>query len=433
MFTYAYTILAILVAAFIAAKFCKLSTELSMLVSACAAALYHGVVYGGDKFPVRYIVEGMFTYFDVCLIFITATFFMSLIKESGGVAFIVRRIVDKFRSRRMICLLLLTLVMLIPGALTGSGATTVLTVGALVGSVLAVMGVSPEKRCAAIFLTAAMSAAAPPINIWAMMAAAGANMPYVGFTWPLAVLSVFGAVFSMFYLAWGGAPIDEKQVHELLPEPPEKMNWFRVITPFLVLAALIIAGRVFPFDFPILGLPLIFMISAAAAILLSPIKLDIWKVSCTTVANLLPLVGIMVVVGALNEVMAMTGARGLISLLIVTLPLTTLFATLFFILPISEGILQYAVAPLIGVPLIMLFNMKGLNPIICLSAMATMWPLGDCLPPTAVVGRAAVMELDYKGSYYKGFVKSCTVPFIAISIVCTLFLVFSKQLSFLAQ
>ena len=433
MFTYAYTILAILVAAFIAAKFCKLSTELSMLISACAAALYHGVVYGGDKFPVRYIVEGMFTYCDVCLIFITATFFMSLIKESGGVAFMVRRIVDKFRSRRMICLLLLTLVMLIPGALTGSGATTVLTVGALVGSVLAVMGVSPEKRCAAIFLTAAMSAAAPPINIWAMMAAAGANMPYVGFTWPLAVLSVFGAVFSMFYLAWGGAPIDEKQVHELLPEPPEKMNWFRVITPFLVLAALIIAGRVFPFDFPILGLPLIFMISAAAAILLSPIKLDIWKVSCTTVANLLPLVGIMVVVGALNEVMAMTGARGLISLLIVTLPLTTLFATLFFILPISEGILQYAVAPLIGVPLIMLFNMKGLNPIICLSAMATMGPLGDCLPPTAVVGRAAVMELDYKGSYYKGFVKSCTVPFIAISIVCTLFLVFSKQLSFLAQ
>ncbi|MEG1911199.1 MAG: C4-dicarboxylate ABC transporter [Cloacibacillus sp.] len=433
MFAYAYTILAIIVAAFLVAKFFKLSTELSMLFAACAAALYHGVTYAGDIFPVRYIVEGMFTYFDVCLIFITATFFMSLIKESGGVAFIVRKIVARFRTRRMVCLLLLTLVMLIPGALTGSGATTVLTVGALVGSVLAVMGVSAEKRVAAIFLTAAMSAAAPPINIWAMMAAAGANMPYVGFTWPLAILSVFGAVFSMFYLAWGGDAIDEKQVLALLPEPPEKMSWMRVIIPFIVLGALIVAGRVFPFSFPILGLPLIFMIAAGAAILLSPIKLDIWKVSCDTVTNLLPLVGIMVVVGALNEVMAMTGARGLISLLIVTLPITTLFATLFFILPISEGMLQYAVAPLIGVPLIMLFNMKGLNPIICLSAMATLWPLGDCLPPTAVVGRAAVMELDYKGSYYAGFVKSCIVPFIAISAVCTLFLVFSKELSFLAQ
>ena len=47
-------------------------------------------------------------------------------------AFIVRRIVGAFRTQRVICLLLLTLVMLIPGALTGSGATSVLTVGALV-------------------------------------------------------------------------------------------------------------------------------------------------------------------------------------------------------------------------------------------------------------------------------------------------------------
>ena len=46
-----------------------------------------------------------------------------------------------------------------------------------------------------------MSAAAPPINLWAMMAAAGANMPYVGFGAPLAILSVVGAVFSMFWLA----------------------------------------------------------------------------------------------------------------------------------------------------------------------------------------------------------------------------------------
>ena len=42
MFTYAYTILAIIVVVFLIAKL-KLTTELSMLASACAAALYHGV------------------------------------------------------------------------------------------------------------------------------------------------------------------------------------------------------------------------------------------------------------------------------------------------------------------------------------------------------------------------------------------------------
>ena len=148
MFAHAYTILGIVVAVFLIAKALRLSTELSMLASAIAAAAYHGAVWSGE-FPLRHLVEGMFTYFDVCLIFISATFFMALVKESGGVAFIVRRIVGTFRTRRVICLLLLTLVMLIPGALTGSGATSVLTVGALVGSVLSAMGVDDTRKTAA--------------------------------------------------------------------------------------------------------------------------------------------------------------------------------------------------------------------------------------------------------------------------------------------
>ena len=182
---------------------------------------------------------------------------------------------------------------------------------------------------------------------------------------------------------------------------------------------------------PILGLPLIFLLSAAAVLLVSPVRLPLFDIACTTTRSLLPLVGIMVVVGVLIQVMAASGSRGLISLGVVTLPLGVLFATLFLILPISEGAVQYAAAPLLGVPLIMLFNMKGMDPVIALSAMAVMWPLGDCLPPTAVVGRAVVMELDYKGRYYGDFLKACLVPAALISLLATLFLVFSKNLAFL--
>ena len=434
MFAHAYMILGIAVAAFLVAKALRLSTELAMLASAFAAAVYHGVAWSGE-FPLRHIVEGTFTYFDVCLIFISATFFMALVKESGGVAFIVRRIVGAFHSHRVICLLLLTFVMLIPGALTGSGATSVLTVGALVGSVLSAMGVDETRKTAAIFMTAAMSAAAPPINLWAMMAAAGANMPYVGFNGPLAVLSLLGALFSMFWLAGRAASsssISREEALARLPEAPKGMNWLRVLLPFVVFGGLLIAGRIWPFDFPIIGLPMIFMLSALMVWLLSPVKLNVWRVLSDTVHNLLPLVGIMVVVGALIQVLALSGARGVISLHVVILPLTTLFATLFIILPISEGILQYAVAPLLGVPLIMLFNMKGMDPIVALSAMSVLWPLGDCLPPTAVIGRAAVMELHYEGRYYGDFVKACLVPMLFIAACCTLFLIYSKQLAFLA-
>ncbi len=426
MFAQAGLILAVIAGTFAVAKWRKLSVEISMLLAALA-----GMIAFGKDLPFRHMVEGAFTYFDVCLIFITATFFMNILKESGGIAFTVRSIVTAFHNKKAVCLTLLTFVMLVPGAITGSGAATVLTVGALVGSVLQVMGVSSTRTAAIIFLCAAMSAAAPPINLWAMMTAAGSNMPYVGFMLPLLVLSVIGALFSMFFLAWRSKPILLKEALTTLPEPVKGMNFSRVGIPFITLLSLIILSRIFPFHMPTLGLPMVFLLSSAIAIIMSPKKLKIIKIAENTIDSLLPLVGIMVIVGILIQVMAYTGARGLISLGVVTLPVGVLFATLFLILPVSEGLLQYAVGPLIGVPLILLFNMKGFNPIIALSAMAVMWPLGDILPPTAIVGKATVLELGYKGAYYKGFLKTCLIPMGVILLICTIILIFSNHFGFL--
>ena len=437
MFHHSILVLLAIISAFAVGKKFSMKTEISMLLSAIAGLVAHVLLPKGIDprsslsfaEAIRHLVEGSFTYFDVCLIFMTATFFMTLYKEAGGVAFIVRRIVLNFHARRSVCLLLLVLVMMIPGAITGSGATTVLTVGSLVGSVLVAMDVPANKRVALIFLLAAMSAACPPINLWAMMAAAGANMPYVGFARPLALLSITGALCAAFWLAGRGKPVDMEKALATLPEVPEGWNWYRAACPFFILAFLVLAGRAFPYSFPILGLPLIFMISALAVCIISPSKLAVFRVAQTTVKNLLELVSIMVVVGILIQVMTLSGVRGLLSLAVVTLPLAVLFSSLWLILPVSEGMLQYAVAPLFGVPLIMLFNMKGLDPVISLAAWSVMWPLGDCLPPTAVVGRAAVMELDYNDNYYGGFVKTALPVIACILLLCTLFMVFSKELS----
>ncbi len=437
MYSHSLVILLVIAAVFAAAKKFRLTTELAMLASALSALAMHLILPKGvdarSPLPfiemVRHIVEGASTYYDVCLIFLTATFFMTLFKESGGVAYVVRGIVTGFHAHRIICLLLLCFIMLIPGAITGSGATTVLTVGALVGSVLKVMGIPEDRRVALIFLLAAMSAACPPINLWAMMASAGANMPYVGFTLPLAFLAIAGALFSTFYLAGRGKALSLDQALAELPKPPEGWRWWKAAFPFTVLIGLVLAGRVWPFSFPVVGLPLVFMLSAMSVVLISPVKLKVFEVAATTVKNLLGLVGIMVIVGILNQVMTLTGARGLVSLTVVTLPIAVLFATLWIILPVSEGVLQYAVAPLFGVPLIMLFNMLGYNPIIALAAWSVMWPLGDCLPPTAIVGRAAVMELNYEGKYYGGFIREALVPMLFILAISTAAMIFSKELA----
>ena len=436
MLQHSLAVLIAIAVVFAVAKKLRVSTELSLLLGAVGAIIAHVILpMGADpRSPlpfteiIRHVVEGSFTYFDVCLTFLTATFFMTLFREAGGISYLVRAIVSRFYKRRMMLLLLLMVVMMVPGAVTGSGATTVLTVGGLVGTVLATMAVKEERRVALIFVLAAMSAACPPINLWAMMAAAGANMPYVGFTKPLLILTVVGALFATFYLPRGtknDAAVED--VLKTLPEAPEGWNLLRAFLPFIVMIVLIVGARIVPAYWPVIGLPMIFTFSAAVVLLCSPKKVKIFETAVTTVQNLKELVGIMMVVGILNQIMTLTGARGLLSLAVVILPIWLLFAILWLILPVSEGVLQYAVAPLFGVPLIMLFNMLGYNPVVSLSCWAVMWPLGDCLPPTAVVGRAAVLELDYKGDYYKGFVKSAIVPMLVILALCTVMMIFNKS------
>lgn len=437
MLQHSLAVIVVIALVFAIAKKCKLCTELTLLLAAVGAIIAHLILPMGEDprsaLPfteiIRHVVEGTFNYFDVCMTFLTATFFMTLYKEAGGVNYMVRQIVGHFYKKRILCLLLLMVVMLIPGAVTGSGATTVLTVGGLVGAVLAAMGVNEDRRVALIFMLAAMSAACPPINLWAMMAAAGANMPYVGFTMPLLILSVGGSLFATFFLTRGtknDTPVEE--VLATLPEVPNGWNALRAFVPFVVMIILIVGARVFPAYWPVFGLPMIFMLSAAAVLICSPKKVNIMEVALTTVKNLKELVGIMVVVGILNQTLTLTGARGLISLAVVILPIWLLFAALWLILPVAEGVLQYAVAPLFGVPLIMLFNMLGYNPVVALSCWAVMWPVGDCLPPTAVVGRASVLEMNYKGNYYKGFVKNALIPMLFVLALCTIAMIFNKPI-----
>ena len=77
MATSTQIILAVMVGTYIIAKAFKVSTELSMFAAALA-----GAIAGGFGIPARHIVEGAFTYLDIVLIFITATLFMNLLKES---------------------------------------------------------------------------------------------------------------------------------------------------------------------------------------------------------------------------------------------------------------------------------------------------------------------------------------------------------------
>jgi hypothetical protein len=292
------------------------------------------------------------------------------------------------------------------------------------------MDIPRPKVAAIIFLIAGLSAAAPPVSLWAMLTAAGVNMPYVGFFLPLLVPCVVLSLLTIFILGRKARPVDLEKALRELPEAPPKMNWLRVAGPFLVFFLLVVAGRAFPFSFPILGLPLMFMAAAGAALLLSPVKVAFLRTSRDTVHQLLPLIGTLTCAGILVQIMALTGVRGLIAITTVTLPVTVVFLTLFLILPVSEAVLMWGAAPVLGVPLVLLFNTIGLDPVVALAGMSVIWPLGDAIPPTAIIGRLTTATVGVKEPYGQ-FLKHCLGPAVLIAAAGTLMVVFSKKLAFL--
>ena len=425
MTTFSGIILGVMVIVYIVALRLKLSTELAMLAAALAGALA-----AGHWIPARHIAEGSITYLDINLIFISATLFMNILKESGGVAFAVRGIIKTFYRSRVLLLILLTILLLVPGALTGAGSVTVLITGGMVAIVLTYMGIPKVKVSAIIFLIAGMSAAAPPVSLWAMMAAAGVNMPYVGFFLPLLIPCVVASLLTIFILGWKGTKIDVDKAFKELPEPPERMNWLKILIPFILFFGLVLIGRKWPDKTPVVGLPLMFLVAALSSYLLSPKKLDIFRISSKTIKQLLPLIGTLTCVGILVQIMTLTGVRGLLAISFITLPVILVIGSLFIFLPITESVLMYGSAAVFGVPLVLLFNTMGLNPIVALAGMSVIWPLGDALPPTAIIGRLTVSEVGYSESYIK-FLKQCIIPAVIICIMGTLMVVFSDKLGFL--
>jgi CitMHS family citrate-Mg2+:H+ or citrate-Ca2+:H+ symporter len=434
MYTQIGIILGVMVLAYAVAKAGRLTVEISMFLAALAGGLA-GIIFRtpppGEL--IRHLVEGSATYLDVILVFSTATVFMAIVNESGGVNYVVRATIRAFHNKRLAALIVLMIIVLIPGALTGAGSVSLLVVGAPVAMALRLLGISQKRAAAILFIIAGLSAAAPPVNIWAMILCAGTAIPYVGFELPLAVPVLICGVFTMLVLGWRKErSIDLATALQEMPQVPSRMTWWRVLLPFLVFFGTVAAYRIFPFATPILGLPLQFTLSALVAWWVSPHKIRILSLSRDTVKRLLPLISTVVIVGMLQQIMTATGVRGLLSYAVISIPLVFLLVSLAIVIPVSEGVLTYGAAAVLGIPLIWYLDSIGFHATVAIAGLTLLWPLGDGLPPTALIGRLSVMVSDYKGSYWE-FLKSTWLPWLFITIVGILMVVYSAKLSFLVR
>ncbi len=429
-------ILGIMVLAYAAAKARKLSVETSIFTAALAGGLA-GAFWRTPPLHdlARHLVEGSFTYLDVILLFTTATIFMAIVSESGGVDYAVRGVMRTLSKTRALALIVLMIIILVPGALTGAGSVSLLVVGAPVALALRNLQISPKRVAAILFITAGLAAAAPPVNIWAMILCAGTAIPYVGFELPLGIPVLLLGTFTVLTLGLkkDKSIAEDPGAAQKLPEAPAGMSWWRVAVPFLVFFGLVAAYRIWPFSTPILGLALEFTIAGLAALLVSPKRIPILRVSRDTVKRLLPLLATTVVVGMLQQVMTATGVRGFLSYAVITIPLGLLFYILLaIIIPVSEAVLTYGGAAIVGIPLVWYLDSIGLHATIVIAALSFLWALGDGLPPTALIGRLSVIVSDYKGSY-GSFLKATWLPWLVITVTAILMIVFSAKLAFLVR
>lgn len=428
MYSETTMVLAVMVITFALASWKLKSPELSMVVTAIAGALA-----GGLGFPVRLFVEGTFTYFDVAFTFLTASIFINFYSETGAMDTLVRKMVERFYGVKWVLFFLLAVIMLIPGALTGAGSVSMFVVGGMVATVLRFMGISDRRIVAFIYVTSMLAAVAPPINLWVMLMCAQANMPYVGFELPLLAPIVLITIFTVFYLLRGGTPESKEQILAELPRVPEGMNWFRLSLPLAVFVVLLLLSKYAAFKIPTLGIPLIFLISTAAAMLVSPQRKGLrrwYEVLTATSEQVFPLLATVISVGVLVNIMTATGVRGLIAITFVTLPVALIYVFAPVVLPFAQGALSYSSGIILGTPLIFLFNSVGVNVTIVATALSLLFPLGDCLPPSRISGRVAVDVSGYKGSYMS-FLGAIAVPALFMAAVTVGMLVYANDFRWL--
>lgn len=389
-------VLAAMVISFIISSWRLKSAEISMVIAAVT-----GAVVAGLGFPVRILVEGLFTNFDLAILFACASVFVNVYSFTGAMNSVTRKLVMNVESKWLM-FIFMAVFMMIPGALTGAGSVSIFVVGGLVSTVVRYMGLSDRKTAAFVFIFAILSAAAPPINLWTMLMTAQANMPYVGFTKLLLIPILVTGTFTIIYLGWGSKRESKEKILAELPAASAGMGWFRILCPLVVLVMLILLSLYIPFSMPVLGLPLMFVLATGAAVLCNPEKAgwkDYYKVIVRTMEQVFPLLATVVSVGVLVNVMAATGVRGLLGITFVTLPTIFIFLTALIFLPLAQGSLSYGSAIIFGTPLIFMFNAAGMNTTVVVAAMSLMFPIGDCLPPSRIVGRISCDTVGYKGTY----------------------------------
>jgi gluconate:H+ symporter, GntP family len=352
-----------------------------------AAAAWLGAAANGHWLPLRHLVEGAFSYLDPILVIATATIFMRVLAEGGALGSIGAAVERRFGDRPIVLLPVLMAIVMFPGMITGSSTASVLTTGAMAAAILIRLGAARERAAAFVAMGSILGMIAPPVNIPAMLIGGGIDLPYVGFTRPLLLVSVPLALVVAYSL---GA-----QVLRTHPSTPgdraaiasqSRPGPVAALAPIVLTAALMTAPQLWPNRVPDIGLPLIFMIATVAAVAVSP-RFRVLEALHAATDEALPVLGILTGVGAFIQVMTLTGARGWLVAQMLGAPSWGLILAAALSMPLFGAISAFGSASVLGVPF--LLALLGRNEVVTTAALSLLAGLGDLMLPAALAATLA--------------------------------------------
>lgn len=408
-------IVVLLVVFFALVMLLKWPVSLSLAITSIVLAVVAGQF---NRDLLEHLTNGMFGYLDVSLVLITAMIFMKVIEKNGLLAALTKKLIVTFGKSPLALLIVITILIMFPGAITGSCSASVLSTGVLLAPVLMQLNMPRHVAGAIITMASVYGMIAPPVNIIVMIIGAGIDVPYIGFNGILMMVILPLAILSTLYMGYGYArKADLDAVVEKFKQQETKSG-FLLYLPLIVMLVLMIVPKIFPRQIPDPSLPLTFTIAILLACLGGGHKFSLPQVAREGVDEILPIVCLLICVGMLLEVMTLIGLRGYIVVSLLSLPAALIMLGMAISLPAFGGISVFGSASVLGVPFAL--ALLGSNQIVVITALSLIAAMGSFTPPVAltpVVTAQVIGEPDYKKLIWP-----CAVP-IAVAIVVGLLMI----------
>jgi len=397
----------------------RLSDGMILIVAGVVATLVDG--WG---FAMRQWVEGSFYFLPLILTIVSGMVMVNIFKENGMLGTLTQTLIRRFYKYPGILLSFLMLIMMFPGMVTGSAPAVVLTTGVMIAPILMKMGI-PRISVAAILAMAAIAGQqAPPVNVPIMIICTSVFMPYEGFMAPLALLNFPLGIFSILYIGRKYVSVENlKAIAEEPLDPNIQPNSFKLYSPVLLLAILLSGPRLVS-GWPDVATALPFLIVSIVALFTGK-RVDFFSSSKTTFGTGMHTIVLFTGIGVLIQSMALTGVRGLIATITVSLPRYILFPAFTVVGILLPGVLvPFGTAAVLGPPYIL--ALQDLNSIIVSCGAALIMGIGCLVPPTGIGGVFAMRTLGEEK--YWPILKKCLVPALVALILGLLFMIFANEI-----